>query len=84
MAQPRKTDPDKYRGLYQKFEVRRIDPEAQEKHKDCFHFVLDLHHDQLAIPALEAYEAAAMQHGYDKLAEDLRLQRAMLKGKVRK
>lgn len=45
--------------------------EAAERHRDCEYFVLDLHHDMLAIPALEAYIKAAREHGYHRLAADL-------------
>jgi hypothetical protein len=78
IGMPRKDDPDKGRGLYNKFTVTRSDREAQARHDDCEYFVLDLTHDKLAIPALAAYESAAMQHGYDRLAEDLRLIRARM------
>lgn len=64
-------DPDKMRGRYAKFKVERLDPEAAARHVGCDHFVLDLTHDPLAIPAIETYRRAAMAAGYRKLAEDL-------------
>lgn len=72
--------PDKDKGLYQKFYVERTDGRnrAGEKHHGCEYFVLDLNHDPLAIPALEAYEKAARVAGYYALAEDLRFKRAKL------
>lgn len=41
--------------LDQKFIVSRTDPEAQERHSDCAHFVLDVDHDPHAAEALMAY-----------------------------
>lgn len=64
-------DPDKGRGLYQKFIVRRADPAAQAKHRHCSHFVLDMTHDRLALSAIKAYAAEARVHGYEALAYDL-------------
>jgi hypothetical protein len=64
-------DPDRERGLYNKFIVERTDMQAAERHRDCEYFVLDLHHDALAIPAVEAYIVAARESGYHKLASDL-------------
>jgi len=68
---PRPDDPDRERGLYSKFLVERMDVEAAQRHRDCDFFVLDLNHDALAIPALEAYVKAARENGYHKLAADL-------------
>lgn len=67
---PRDNDPDKHRGLYSKFHVTRHDPDG--KHKDCFYFVLDVDHDELALDALAAYANAAELKGYKPLASDLR------------
>jgi len=61
-------------GLRAKFRVERVDPEAQERHKGCWTFVLEPLHDPLARVALKAYEAAAREAGYLELAEDLRVQ----------
>lgn len=69
-TQPRENDPDKQRGLYEKFIVTRNRP--SEKHKNCRYFVLDLDHDELSVPAIKAYAAAAQAAGYIRLAEDLR------------
>lgn len=51
---------DAKRGLYRKYDVKRTDgsSEAGRKHADCAYFVLDLEHDEFAIPALEAYSKA--------------------------
>lgn len=68
---PRKDDPDKERGLYPKFKVERLNPEANLKHIGCEHFVLDLNHDQFAVFAIEAYADKAREHGYTKLANEL-------------
>jgi hypothetical protein len=61
------------KGLYRKFRVERTDgsSDAGGKHEGCEYFVLDLNHDKLAIPALEAY-AAACEAEYPLLARDLR------------
>jgi hypothetical protein len=64
------SDSDAQLGLYRKFNVTRHDPTG--KHEDCFYFVLDVDHDRMAIPALEAYIIAAEEHGYNSLASDLR------------
>lgn len=69
-------DPDRDRGLYRKFDVRRTNPESQARHQDCDYFVLDLTHDRLAAEAIDAYERAADREGYHQLADDLRLKRA--------
>lgn len=71
IGMPREDDPDRERGLYQKFMVERMNVEAAERHKDCDFFVLDLQHDALALPAMEAYIKACREHGYHKLAADL-------------
>lgn len=65
-------DPDRYRGIYQKFEARRIDPEAQARHADCKLFVLDLDCDPHAVPAIRAY-ADSCEDEYPRLARDLRI-----------
>lgn len=59
-------------GLAAKFRVERVDPEAQERHKDCWVFVLDPRHDPLARVALKAYADAAKKAGYIALSADLR------------
>jgi len=59
---------DSERGLYKKFEVRRI--RATEKHMNCEYFVLDLNHDKFAMSALTAY-AAACKEEYPQLAQEL-------------
>lgn len=60
------------RGLYGKFQVRRMDgtdaPGA--KHDQCSYFVLDLTHDPHAIPAIRAY-AKSCRDEYPALATDL-------------
>lgn len=76
MTKPDSNDADMYLGLYRKFEVKRVDPEAQARHEGCDYFVLDLAHDKLALAAIDAYEVAADRAGYHALAEDLRLKRA--------
>lgn len=58
-------------GLHAKFRVERVDPESQERHKDCWVFVLEPRHDPLARVALKAYEDAAREAGYFELAADL-------------
>lgn len=48
-------------GLYNKYTVARIDGRSGpgQRHEHCEYFVLDLHHDPFAIPALKAYADAA-------------------------
>lgn len=64
------------RGLYQKFTVTRTDGSSEpgSKHANCRYFVLDIDHDEFAIPALKAYEAACRAQ-YPALADDLRKMR---------
>jgi len=67
------SDRDKSKGLYQKFKVHRTDGSSKRgsKHHECRYFVLDLTHDPLALPAIEAYAKAAGRAGYQALADDL-------------
>lgn len=62
----------KPKGLYRKFDVKRVDPEAQKRHPNCAYFVLDLYHDPHALPALAAY-ADSVENENPELAEQLRL-----------
>lgn len=66
-------DEDVTRGLYRKFNVSRADGRSEpgEKHGGCEYFVLDLHCDHYAIPALKAYEKACKKK-FPSLAMDLR------------
>lgn len=57
---------DERRGLYRKFEVRRVDG----SHDGCRYFVLDVDHDPFAAIALGAY-AAVCEDTHPKLARDL-------------
>lgn len=62
---------DKARGLYQKYQVKRLgDPDG--KHAACEFFVLDPLHDRIARSALIHYIGDATALGYEKLAVDLR------------
>lgn len=63
------SDNDKKRGVYKKWEVKRVD-DHDKKHDDCFLFVLDLDHDPFAVPALNSY-IDACEHEYEMLAHDL-------------
>lgn len=67
-----RSDKDAKRGLYNKYEVIRLDGSSLPggKHARCRHFVLDMTHDQYAIPALRAY-AKACRNTFPKLAADL-------------
>lgn len=47
---------DKERGLYEKYTVTRTD--GNPKHDGCKYFVLDLIHDEYALPAIAAYAMA--------------------------
>lgn len=59
-------------GLYEKFTVVRNDGKSApgEKHENCSYFVLDLTHDNHAIPALRAY-AESCKAEYPELSGDL-------------
>lgn len=63
---------DEDRGLYEKYEVRRVDGSSEPggKHWRCRYYVLDVDHDQFAIDALLAY-AMACEEKFPRLAEDL-------------
>ena len=63
---------DTNRGIYRKYDVRRTDGSSEPggKHERCAYFVLDLEHDQFAIPALKAY-AKACSEQYPELADDI-------------
>jgi hypothetical protein len=52
---------DNERGLYRKYDVKRTDGSSEPggKHERCAYFVLDLEHDEFALPALIAYAGAA-------------------------
>lgn len=67
------SDKDKARGLYNKFTIERTDGSSGfgGKHRHCSYFVLDLTHDPLVLPAIEAYARAAGAAGYQALADDL-------------
>lgn len=59
------------RGIYRKFNIERTDGDPTGKHQACNYFVLDLIHDEFAIPALRAYaKACAKKH--PQLAKDIR------------
>lgn len=62
-------DRDTGRGLYRKYDVRRLnDPEG--KHTQCNYFVLDLDHDPYAKVALRAYAVSCRQK-FPQLSDDL-------------
>jgi hypothetical protein len=63
---------DATRGLYRKYDVKRTDGSSGPggKHEHCAYFVLDLEHDEFAIPALMAYRDAARK-SHPQLAEDI-------------
>jgi hypothetical protein len=60
---------DQDRGLYRKYEVKRLN-DADGKHADCPFFVLDLQHDPHARTALRAYIRSCRDE-YPALATDL-------------
>lgn len=64
------SDPTK--GVFHKYEVTRTDGSSSpgRKHEGCAYFVLDVDHDEFAVPALEAY-AAACKAKFPALAADL-------------
>lgn len=59
-------------GVYEKFKVTRTDGKSRKgkKHARCEYFVLDIDHDEYALPALRAY-ATACAGEYPNLAADL-------------
>ena len=60
---------DENRGIYEKYKVERLnDPTG--KHAHCNYFVLDLVHDEFALPALKAY-AKACRKKFPELAKEL-------------
>lgn len=63
---------DSTRGVYRKFNVTRTDGSSGEggKHEHCAYFVLDLAHDDFALPALKAY-AKACRSQFPELARDI-------------
>lgn len=66
---------DKDRGLYCKYSrIERSDGQSAPggKHHGCQLFVLDLTHDQHAIPAILAYADSCEADGFTALAADLR------------
>ena len=63
-------EPDKEKGLYAKYYVKRLNDDAG-KHKNCEFFVLDWQHDKFAIPAMAAY-ANACENEYPQLTRDIR------------
>lgn len=60
-------------GVYQKYVVTRTDGSSElgGKHHGCDYFVLDLTHDDFALPALIAYEKACRSK-FPALADDLK------------
>jgi len=60
-------------GIYEKFTVRRTDGNDNPgcKHENCQYFVLDIDHDEFALPALLAY-AEACSSEYPFLSSDLK------------
>ena len=63
-------DEDQQRGLYRKYEVKRLRDPAH-KHDNCNYFVLDLNHDRHGRAALRAY-AESCKDEFPLLAADLR------------
>ena len=65
---------NKEKGIYQKFNVSRVDggTDIGEKHCDCIHFVLDINHDPHGRVALKAY-AESCADEYPELSCDLLL-----------
>lgn len=70
LPDPDPARPDEAQGLYRKYDVRRSDPDAAERHADCRMFVLDVDCDPAAVPAITAY-ATAIRDSHPQLANDL-------------
>jgi hypothetical protein len=72
-------------GLYNKFKATRTDGTSNpgEKHHDCTYFVLDLTHDEHAIPAIKSYIESCKEE-FPLVAKDLttRLERIALSKEV--
>ncbi len=62
--------PDTDKGLYKKYEIKRVD--GKPGRENCQYFVLDLCHDPYARQALEAY-MKALPPDYALLKSDLSL-----------
>lgn len=60
--------PDVDKGMFNKYEVKRIDGKSDRE--NCQYFVLDLCHDPYAKPALQAYIDALPQE-FELLKNDL-------------
>lgn len=62
-------------GLYEKFEVKRLDGQSEpgQKHENCRYFALDLDHDQFAWYAIAAYRLVC-RNALPALADDLQKQ----------
>ena len=73
MREQAKNDPERVKGLYEKYVVQRVDgsTEAGGKHEHCRHFVLDPDHDPIAKACLNFY-ADLCESTYPQLANDLR------------
>lgn len=69
MTQDNSAKPDEQRGIYRKYEVRRLGDEVG-KHSGCEYFVLDLTHDKFSVPALIAYGNACASE-FPMLAKDI-------------
>lgn len=63
---------DTKRGIYRKFQIERTDGSSAPggKHEHCSYYVLDLEHDDFALPALRAY-AKACRKTHPALADDI-------------
>lgn len=68
---PSQRDDDRDRGLYPKWEVKRINDTDPPKHPNCDVFVLDWEHDRYAVAAMVAY-ANACEVDYPLLAKEIR------------
>jgi hypothetical protein len=66
------SDAPRTKEIHRKYEVKRTDGSSGPggKHEDCAYFVLDLDHDEFAIPALKAY-AKACKKTKPELASDI-------------
>ena len=65
---------DREIGLYNKFQIERVDGSSREgeKHYMCKYFVLDLNHDKHARAAIAAY-AESCKDEYPELSKDLKI-----------
>lgn len=69
-AEPVEVDVRLRRGLYNRYEVTRLN-DPDDKHADCRYFVLDPKHDPIARDVLALYADRTRRDGNEALAKSL-------------